>query len=210
MKLYDRAPTGATSRARNLRRNATEAEKALLRALRQQLSDHKWRAQAPIAPYIVDILCFAEGLIIELDGGQHGEATDYDARRTRFVEAQGFRVIRFWNNEVLGNLAGVVETIATSLESLSPREREGGAKRRKGEALLPSSGETAERRTSPSQPAAGPLPLPWGEGKGKEGKGRVREPRAPYASSSNVTATSALALRRTVSPSTAAISPFEI
>jgi len=105
----------------------------------------------PIGPYFADFVCFAERLAIELDGGQHADAGAYDERRTRFIEAQGYRVLRFWNNEVMSNADGVLERIA---ESLSPREREGGAERRKGE---------GDRSASPSQPTAGPLPLPVGE-----------------------------------------------
>jgi very-short-patch-repair endonuclease len=106
----------------------------------------------PVGPYFADFACFAEKLVVELDGGQHATAEPYDERRTRFMEAQGFRVLRFWNNDVMSNIDGVLERI---LESLSQREREGGAKRRKGE------GENLS--PSPSQPSAGPLPLPMGE-----------------------------------------------
>lgn len=117
MKLYDEARTGAAHRARQLRRNATDAEKRLLRALRSKLPDRKWRFQMPIGPDFVDVACFAERLVIEIDGGQHADAAGPDAARTRFVEAQGFRVRRFWNNDVLANTGGVLEIIA---EALSP------------------------------------------------------------------------------------------
>ncbi len=66
----------------------------------------------PIGPYFVDFACFAEHLVIELDGGQHADATAYDEARTRFIEAKGYRVLRFWNNEVLSNTDGVLERIA--------------------------------------------------------------------------------------------------
>jgi adenine-specific DNA-methyltransferase len=73
----------------------------------------------PVGPYFADFACFAEKLIIELDGGQHVDATDHDIERTRFLVAQGYRVIRFWNNDVLSNTDGVLERIAESV-STSP------------------------------------------------------------------------------------------
>ncbi len=135
MRLYANQPSGTVNRLRTLRRNATEAEKRLSRALKEAFPDLKWRFQAPVGPYVADFLCFALKLVIEVDGGQHAEADDYDARRTRFLETEGYRVQRFWNNDVLGNTAGVIESIQNSL---SPWEREGGAKRRKGEGDRPS------------------------------------------------------------------------
>jgi very-short-patch-repair endonuclease len=68
----------------------------------------------PVGPYLVDFACFAEKLVIELDGGQHAEAIGHDEARSRFIEAQGYRVIRFWNNDVLTNTQGVLERIAES------------------------------------------------------------------------------------------------
>jgi very-short-patch-repair endonuclease len=155
VKTYDEAKTGAVHRARQLRRASTEAEKKLWRALRTKLPHCKWRRQMPVGPYFVDFTCFAERLVIELDGGQHADAAAYDGVRTKFIEAQDFTLLRFWNNEVLSNTDGVIERIA---ESLSLREREGGAKRREGEV------ETAS--TSPSHAfGAGPS-LSHGRGMG--------------------------------------------
>ena len=122
MKTYDTARTGASLRARQLRRNSTEVEKRLIRALRGKLPGFKWRHQMPVGPYFADVACFAEHLVIELDGGQHAVASEYDAVRTRFIEAQGYRVIRFWNNEVMENVEGVLEAIASALSS-SPSRR---------------------------------------------------------------------------------------
>jgi very-short-patch-repair endonuclease len=132
MQNYRNLPGGAVSRARQLRRNRTEAEDKLWYALRDQLPQHKWRFQVPFHPYFADFACLKAKLIIEVDGGQHDEGRARDAQRTRFLEAQRFRVLRFWNHDVLANTDGVVEAIAAAL-SLSPREREGAAKRRKGE-----------------------------------------------------------------------------
>ena len=89
-------------RARELRRNLTDAERALWQVLRnRQVSGYRFRRQAPIGPYVVDFVCFEIRLVIEVDGGQHIERADYDEGRTAWLEGAGFRVIRFWNNEVL-------------------------------------------------------------------------------------------------------------
>jgi very-short-patch-repair endonuclease len=119
MKVYDEARTGAVLRARQLRRSSTDAEKRLWRSLRSKLPQFKWRRQMPVGPYFVDFACFAEKLIVELDGGQHADAADHDIARTRFLAAQGFRVVRFWNTDVLSNTNGVLERIAQEL-SASP------------------------------------------------------------------------------------------
>jgi very-short-patch-repair endonuclease len=119
VKVYDEARTGAVPRARALRRASTEAEKRLWRALRVKLPQFKWRRQMPIGPYFVDFACFAEKLIIELDGGQHADAAGYDEARSRMIEAQGYRVFRFWNNDILSNTEGVLERIVQEL-STSP------------------------------------------------------------------------------------------
>ena len=128
MRTYRDQPSGTVSRARDLRKNATEAEKRMWRALRENFPSAKFRRQVPIGPYYADFFSFPAKLVIEVDGGQHGEAQDYDARRTAFLEAQGLRVVRFWNNDVLGNTEGVITQI-----SLSLGEREGATKSRKGE-----------------------------------------------------------------------------
>jgi very-short-patch-repair endonuclease len=75
----------------------------------------KFRRQQPIGPHIVDFVCFEKKIIIELDGGQHGLPTEmhYDTKRDQWFEAQGYKVLRFWNNEVLTNIQGVLEEIST-------------------------------------------------------------------------------------------------
>ena len=98
--------------ARNLRNNATPAERLLWQQLRLlKLEGHHFRRQVPIDKFIADFACHSAKLIIELDGGQHGDAVDYDAERTKTLESHGYRVIRFWNNDVFQALEGVVDNI---------------------------------------------------------------------------------------------------
>ena len=107
--------------ARKLRRESTEAEKALWRALRDRnLQGFKFRRQQPVGRFIVDFVCFERQLVIEVDGGQHATQTDKDKARDVWLQGQGFRVLRFWNNEVLENLEGVVEVIFEHCEKPSP------------------------------------------------------------------------------------------
>jgi len=106
------------SRARTLRNNPTEVEKLLWRRLRMwQLDDYKFRRQQPLGNYIVDFVCLEKRLIIEVDGGQHAEQSDYDAERDDWLREQGFIVLRFWNNDVLKNFEGVTERIFETLKS---------------------------------------------------------------------------------------------
>jgi very-short-patch-repair endonuclease len=102
--------------ARRLRRDATEVEKRLWRALRESLPEHRFRRQDPIGVSIVDFACPARKLAIELDGGQHAIQQEADAARTREIARRGYRVIRFWNNDVMDNLAGVLQAIQQELE----------------------------------------------------------------------------------------------
>ena len=105
----------STTRARELRRNATDAEMALWRILRaSNFAGIKFRRQQPIGPFIADFICFSERLIIECDGGQHGESAADEARDRWFAE-QGFRTLRFWNHDILANRDGVVRAISDAL-----------------------------------------------------------------------------------------------
>ncbi len=107
-----------TKFARILRSNMTDAEKHLWnRIRRRQLNTQKFRRQSPVGPYVADFLCADHRLIVELDGGQHDAATD--VRRTALLEAQGYRVLRFSNHDVLTNTDGVLETIARHCETLT-------------------------------------------------------------------------------------------
>ena len=120
------------TRARELRKNPTDAERLLWRQLRSwQLDGYKFRRQQLIGNYIVDFVCLEKRLIIELDGGQHAEQNGYDAERDSWLREQGFVVLRFWNNDVIENIDGVTEVIAENLKStpfLSPSPQ-GGRKK---------------------------------------------------------------------------------
>jgi very-short-patch-repair endonuclease len=122
LRTYHDQPSGTVSRARELRKNATDAEKRLWRGLRDVFPAAKFRRQVPVGPYYADFYSFSAKLIIEVDGGQHAEAASYDEARTRFLQAQGFMVLRFWNNEVIETLEGVLNIISESL-SPSPSHR---------------------------------------------------------------------------------------
>jgi very-short-patch-repair endonuclease len=111
------------ARARDLRRRQTDAERLLWRHLRAgQVAGAKFRRQEPIGAFVVDFCCFDPKLIVEVDGGQHVEQSDADAQRSASLERCGFRIVRFWNNEVLANVDGVMERIEAVVASL----REGG------------------------------------------------------------------------------------
>ena len=108
-------------RARALREAPTDAESLLWYHLRdRRLANFKLRRQRPIGPYFADFACLEAKLIVELDGGQHVEAAGYDENRTRFIEAQGYRVLRFWNNEVLMQTDSVLEQILQALQEDNP------------------------------------------------------------------------------------------
>jgi very-short-patch-repair endonuclease len=109
-----------TKIARQLRREATDVEKILWRALRERLASWKFRRQHPISNRIADFACPARKLAIELDGGQHGERIIKDEQRSAELAHHGYRVLRFWNNDVLDNLDGVLETIAQTLAVAPP------------------------------------------------------------------------------------------
>jgi len=109
------ANSARTSRSRRLRRDQTDAERRLWYRLRsRQIEGAKFVRQDPIGPYVVDFVCRERRLIIEVDGGQH--ATDpRDAKRDAWLRERGYRVMRFWNNDVLGNTDGVLEAIAEAV-----------------------------------------------------------------------------------------------
>ncbi|HWK65977.1 MAG TPA: endonuclease domain-containing protein [Rhizobiaceae bacterium] len=107
---------GATARARGLRGDETEAEYRLWGELRnRRLNGFKFARQIPIGPYFADFVCRETLLVLELDGGQHSESA-HDEIRTRFLNAHGYSVLRFWNDEVLRERRAVLDTIPAALE----------------------------------------------------------------------------------------------
>jgi very-short-patch-repair endonuclease len=102
--------------SRRLRSNLTDAEKLLWKHLRlKQLDAFRFRRQHPLGEYVVDFACIEAALVVEVDGGQHSERREQDALRSNGLAAQGFRVLRFWNNEVLQNIEGVMYQIRAAL-----------------------------------------------------------------------------------------------
>lgn len=110
--------------AKSLRRNMTDAERLLWRHLRaHRLNGHKFRRQQPIGPYIADFVHFGARLIIECDGGQHNQSAA-DQRRDTWLRAQGFRVLRYWNHEILNETDNVLSDIHNALDYLAPAGKE--------------------------------------------------------------------------------------
>ena len=120
----------ANERARALGKKTTDAERLLWWKVRgfKQVGIH-FRRQEPFTPYIVDFACHRANVIVEVDGSQHGtdDAMQYDAERTKFLEARGYLVLRFWNGEVMNNLEGVAEFIlAECMKRIGPPPRSDG------------------------------------------------------------------------------------
>ncbi len=120
----------ATSFARTLRKKQTDAEKVLWHSLRnRQINNYKFRRQHEAGPYIADFCCVEKNIIIELDGGQHSVQKEKDKLRTHFLNKMGYRIIRFWDHEILTQKESVLEKIRLVLENPHPsplpkRERE--------------------------------------------------------------------------------------
>ncbi|HKU97793.1 MAG TPA: endonuclease domain-containing protein [Vineibacter sp.] len=111
-------PSPKTLLARNLRRHSTDAERHLWKHLRRrQLGGYRFRRQVPIGTYVADFACLERSLVIELDGSQHAEReVAHDRARDDYLERRGFRVLRFWNNDVSHRLDDVIDTIWSELE----------------------------------------------------------------------------------------------
>jgi very-short-patch-repair endonuclease len=124
--------------ARRLRVEMTDAEHALWRALRaHRFYGIGFRRQAPLGPYVVDFVCHALKLVIEVDGGQHS-GSQKDAVRDSWLQTEGYRVLRFWNNEVLGNLEGVLDRIGREIAAAPPPQP--SPTRGEGESAAPLAG----------------------------------------------------------------------
>jgi len=176
-------------RARDLRRMATPAEAALWRALRNRgLFGAKARRQMACGPFILDFAFWTERLAVEIDGDTHAtpDRIAYDRRRETWLAAQGWRVLRFTNREVLGNVEGVLEVIAGELRNAQPgpenphpgpENPHPALSRREREALTPALSQRERENVPGPLPEEGPLtggegecatlPLPLGEGRGE-------------------------------------------
>ena len=110
-------------KAQTLRESQTNAEGLLWHYLRdKQLAGYKFRRQQPIGPYIVDFACMPQKLLIELDGGQHAEQHTYDKKRDEFLREKGYKILRFWNNDVFENCFGVLESIRAAVQDPPPQQ----------------------------------------------------------------------------------------
>ena len=149
--------------ARKLRTNQTDAERLLWSRLRDtSIPGYKFRRQFPIKPYFADFCCVQSRLVIELDGGQHARNEEKDQKRTQYLEKRGYRVIRFWDNDVLLKTDTVVEAIYNELQLPS---------------LVPPTGlRPFGPHPSPAfaASAAHPSPTVVGEGGGSRGGGGLK------------------------------------
>ena len=122
-----RVPPKIKQNARDLRKNMTDAERTLWSRIKsRRLQGFRFRRQHPVGNYIVDFVCLELKLVIELDGGQHMDQQQYDERRDSFLKAQGFTVLRFWNNKVMKEVDGVLESILTFLPPSQSSPYKGG------------------------------------------------------------------------------------
>jgi very-short-patch-repair endonuclease len=121
------------ARSRQLRREGSRAEKICWELLRdRRLGKVKFRRQHPIGPFFADFACISQKLVIEIDGEHHAFQVEADARRTAFLEAAGWRVVRFWASEVVVNPEGIWQMIAAALEPPRPASPPAGGKAGRG------------------------------------------------------------------------------
>ena len=117
--MHKRTTPKTFRRAKELHRNLTPAEAKLWAHLRaHRLKEIHFRNQHAIGPYTVDFCAPRQKLIVELDGSQHLEQEDYDRERTAFLESKGYRVLRFWNHQVMNEIEGVLQVIGDALEQV--------------------------------------------------------------------------------------------
>ncbi len=152
-------PSKLTYLAKKLRKQSTDTEKFLWHHLRaNQLAGIKFRRQQPIGRYIVDFVCLERKTIIELDGGQHAHPSkkEEDRKRDVWFETQGYKVLRFWDNEVLSNIRGVLEVIGEKCKEHPPLTPpiKGGEQRER----ISSRGGTTRERV-PSRERENPVKL---------------------------------------------------
>ena len=170
--------------AKALRKDMTDAEHRLWYHLRgHRFEGAKFKRQKPIGPFIVDFVCLECRLVIELDGGQHADDVAYDQRRDAWLAANGYRVLRFWNNEVMQNLPGVLERVRETLVATDapsppaplPQAGEGSESTAPGvSSPLPQAGGGSE---SAALGVSSPLPF-TGEGGRRLGEGLYAESKA--------------------------------
>jgi len=111
----------ASEQAKALSREMTEAEKKIWPRMRMRhIEGYRFRRQVPLGPFIADFVCHEAKLIVEIDGGQHDPLSEQEVHRTRFLESQGYRLLRFWNNKVPDNTEGVQTVIAQVLRRVAP------------------------------------------------------------------------------------------
>ena len=162
-----------TRLARHLRRNMTDVERHLWRRLRdRQVKGFKFRRQHPFREYVLDFVCLEAKVVIELDGSQHFDTQSHDAVRTSQLEAAGFQVLRFWNNEVLSNIEGVLEIVWRALpEEIRPPPSRPSP--------LQGEGENSVRAVSNLSQLDAITPSPCkGEGGDRHGRRKVEQRRS--------------------------------
>ena len=113
--MHRRTTSKVFANAKELRHNLTPAEQKLWAALRNDQLGFNFRRQHAIGPFVTDFCCIKKKLVIELDGGQHLEQEQYDQERSQYLQAKGYRVLRFWNNDVINDLNAVITVIQEAL-----------------------------------------------------------------------------------------------
>ena len=155
--IRNRRRTIGLLRARELRRQRTDAEARLWSALGgRRLGGWKWKRQVPWGPFILDFLCVDALLVVELDGSQHADHVAYDARRTAFLGRDGLRVLRFWNSEVLENRDGVCLAILHACGGEFPSSPPESAANGEGEGRERAGSYGCDPSIGDQGPAAGP------------------------------------------------------